>query len=330
MFSTLLIPTMDSSRAEYMMDIIQLMDKCRTPPNFKSSLMVGASGTAKTSTATMFMSRFSLEVMLNKKINFSSATTPLGCQKTVENEVERKTGKTFCPPGGKKMTVFFDDASMPLVNTWGDQITNELTRQLIENSGFYFLDKDKRGDFKTIEGLQYIGAMGHPGGGRNDVPNRLKFKFFVFNMVLPSVVSVDNIYGSIMRARMTPKQGAAESVIDLSPKLTMATIDVWDKVKRSLLPTPSRFHYVFNMRELSRIFQGVMETPHNSIPDENRLISLWKHECTRVFADKLSRQQDKEFVDKTLSEFMYEHFGDGLASPNTDTPWWADFQRDEG
>jgi dynein heavy chain len=37
------------------------------------------------------------------------------------------------------------------------QVTLEITRQLIENGGFYFLDKDKRGDFKTIEGLQYLG-----------------------------------------------------------------------------------------------------------------------------------------------------------------------------
>ena len=88
---------------------------------------------------------------------------------------------------------------MPLVNMWGDQTTNELTRQLVETTGFYFLDRDKRGEFKKIENIQYIAAMQHPTGGRNDIPNRLKSKFLMFNMVLPSTVSVDNIYGSIMK-----------------------------------------------------------------------------------------------------------------------------------
>merc|ERR1719197_2126541 len=125
-------------------------------------MMVGAPGTAKTSTALMYINSFSQDVMLSKTLNLSSATTPLGFQKSIEAEIERKTGKTFCPPGGKKMTVFIDDASMPLINKWGDQVTNEITRQLIEWGGFYFLDKDKRGDFKTVENLQYIGAMGHP------------------------------------------------------------------------------------------------------------------------------------------------------------------------
>jgi dynein heavy chain len=327
-FSMLLIPTMDSCRAEYMIDQIAQMDRVRTPPCFKSSLMVGAAGTAKTSTALMYLSKQDREVYLSKRINFSSATTPHGLQKTIEAEVERKTGKTFCPPGGKKMFVFLDDCSMPLVNTWGDQITNELSRQLFEFNGFYFLDKDKRGDFKTVESLQYVAAMGHPGGGRNDIPNRFKAKFLCFNMVLPSVTSVDNIYGNIMRARFNAKSNTPEAVIKTSKKLTAATIDVWDKVKRSLLPTPSRFHYIFNMRELSRVFQGIMETPVTAIPDETIMVGLWKHECTRVFGDKLSRLQDKTFIDKVLQEFMLEHYGDSLAEANTVTTWWCDFQRE--
>ncbi|EER20102.1 axonemal dynein gamma heavy chain, putative, partial [Perkinsus marinus ATCC 50983] len=226
------------------------------------------------------------------------------------------------------MTIFLDDMSMPLVNQWGDQVTLELTRQLVDMGGFYFLDKDKRGDFKTIEKLSYIGAMGHPGGGRNDIPNRTKSKFFAFNMVLPSVVSVDNIYGSILRARFNSKSGAPDKVVAMTEKLTVATIDVWDKIKRSLLPTPQRFHYVFNMRELSRVFQGVMDTPLEVITDESVLVCLWKHECTRVFADKLARTVDKEFVDKVINDFTLQHFGEKLATEHAVTTWWADFLRD--
>merc|ERR1719424_2215591 len=174
------------------------------------------------------------------------------------------------------MCFFIDDASMPVVNEWGDQVTNELTRQLMEQSGFYFLDKDKRGDFKTIEGMQYIGAMGHPGGGKNDIAPRLKSKFLCFNMVPPLTSSVKSIYGSILNARFTTKNKASAEIISLSQKLIPATIQLWERVKGKLLPTPQRFHYLFNMRELSRVFQGVMDTPIESLPNIGRMVNLWR------------------------------------------------------
>jgi dynein heavy chain len=52
----------------------------------------------------------------------------LNFQESIEGELEKKQVRTFTPPGGKKMTVFVDDLSMPFVNTWGDQITLEITR----------------------------------------------------------------------------------------------------------------------------------------------------------------------------------------------------------
>jgi dynein heavy chain, axonemal len=109
---------------------------------------VGAAGTAKTSVILMYTSKFDKEAMLFKRINFSSATTPYNFQESIENEVERKQGRTFVPPGGKKMTVFLDDMSMPFVNAWGDQITLEIVRQLVDHKGFYFLSKDDRGYFR--------------------------------------------------------------------------------------------------------------------------------------------------------------------------------------
>jgi hypothetical protein len=35
------------------------------------------------------------------------------------------------------------------------------------------------------------------------------------------------------------------------------TITLWNKVQAKMLPTPAKFHYLFNMRELSKVFQGI-------------------------------------------------------------------------
>lgn len=74
-------------------------------------------------------------------------------------------------------------------------------------------------------------------------------------MILPS--SIEGIYGPIIKHIFKPKFFSTEvnRVID---GLTNATIQLWNNIKKTMLPTPSKFHYVFNMRELSRIFKGIL------------------------------------------------------------------------
>mmetsp|Transcript_8591 Transcript_8591/g.9745 ORF Transcript_8591/g.9745 Transcript_8591/m.9745 type:complete len:2884 (-) Transcript_8591:1352-10003(-) len=328
-FSQLLIPTIDSTRAEYIVTSIaslpEIRSESRKEKGFKSTLIVGGTGTAKTSCALMYASKLDPSKMLFKSINFSSATSPKMFQDAVDGEIEKKQGKFFGPPGACRLTVFFDDMSMPLVNEWNDQITLEIMRQLIELEGYYFLNKENRGDFKNVANLQYLGAMNHPGGGRNDIPNRCKRFFFIFNMTSPSVRSIENIYGRILSLLFNPKK-YSQDIIAVKDMLTDATISLWDIVRKKLLPTPTKFHYVFNIRELSRVFQGICNVAQqlefkviqnaSNAPGKMKsdlfLVSLWRHECERVFEDKLLSIVDKQKFHDFLDKVTVEKFKDAL------------------
>eukprot|EP00814_Leptocylindrus_danicus_P009510 CAMPEP_0116004988 /NCGR_PEP_ID=MMETSP0321-20121206/911_1 /TAXON_ID=163516 /ORGANISM="Leptocylindrus danicus var. danicus, Strain B650" /LENGTH=4605 /DNA_ID=CAMNT_0003473357 /DNA_START=128 /DNA_END=13942 /DNA_ORIENTATION=- len=335
-FSNLLVPTMDSTRALY---VTKTIHKQKAPV-----LIVGAEGTAKTSVQLMFLADQDPSQMLTKRINFSSATTPGMAQYSIEAELDKRGGKNYGPPNGKKMTIFFDDVSMPEINKWGDQTTLELLRLTIEQGGFFFLDKDKRGDFKTCEDLQYLAAMQHPGGGKNDIPNRLKRNFFIFNLVLPSITSINDIYGQMLDGRFTSAE-FDDKTLDSVSKLTDATIQLWRIMKAKMLPTPAKFHYIFNMRDLSRVFQGVLLTPKDSIltgglrakegklnnfSPQNMIVGLWKHECDRVFSDKLTNNKDKENYEKFITAIGQDVFGQNLYDAACgSTKYMVSFLRDD-
>lgn len=189
---------------------------------------------------------------------------------------------------------------MPEVNTWGDQITLEITRQLMDQRGYYTLEKDERGQFKTISGLRFLAAMNHPGGGRNDIPNRLKRLFFSLNTPPPSNKAVEGIYGRIL-TELLPKKKYSDEIVSMIPMLVDATIQLWESTSKRLLPTPTKFHYNFTIRELARVFGGIARVAqahqYKVIANREKLkdkpdtrlfmVGLWRHEAQRTFVDKL-------------------------------------------
>jgi len=67
-----------------------------------------------------------------------------------------------------------------------------------------------------------------------------------------------------------------------------------------LPPTPSKFHYIFNLKDLSRIFAGLLLIEPTCFKNLRDLIRVWRNEYTRIICDRLIADN----VSRSYFEFM--------------------------
>ena len=73
-------------------------------------------------------------------------------------------------------------------------------------------------------------------------------------------------------------------------------------------PTPAKFHYLFNLRDVSKVFQGVLMTKPISIQNPEVMAKLWVNESQRVFYDRLINNEDKLWFTKLIIELLNRCF----------------------
>ncbi|CUE71257.1 dynein heavy chain, putative [Bodo saltans] len=206
------------------------------------------------------------------------------------------------PSTGKTMVMVIDDINMPSTDEYGACPTLELLRQILVQGGMY---DTKRCMFKNVSNVVTVACCGPPGGNRTELSPRLTSQFFTLCQPQLGDTSVQRIFGSILQGFLSTFNG---DVRGLSTGIARATIDVFKKVAAELLPTPERAHYVFNMRDIGRVVQGVTQSSPSEYLVRNDMLRLWVHECFRVFCDRLISSSDRSRFRSIIGDVFVNRF----------------------
>ncbi|XP_066140827.1 dynein axonemal heavy chain 10 [Euwallacea fornicatus] len=293
-FSQILVPTVDTVRVTY---ILELMNKIKRP-----IVLVGDTGTSKTAIVQGFLRNLAPEVFILLNINFSSRTSSMDVQMILESSVEKRTKEIYAPPMGKKLICFIDDMNMLQVDDYGTQQPIALLKLLFEKGGMY--DRGKDLSWKILKDISYVAAMGVATGGRNQVDPRFISMFTVLNLVVPTTGTLHHIYSSILKGHLnvfTQKMQVAEVL------LTM-TLNLYNFLIVQLPPIPSKFHYIFNIRDLSRVTAGLCKITPKFFTALHQIVRVWRNEFVRVFCDRLISVEDQQLVRNELVEQLKKYF----------------------
>ncbi|XP_062820321.1 dynein axonemal heavy chain 3 [Anolis carolinensis] len=293
--SELIIPTMETARQMF---FLKAYVDHEIP-----MLFVGPTGTGKSAITNSFLIQLPKAKYTPNFINFSARTTANQTQDIIMSKLDRRRKGLFGPSAGKKAIVFVDDLNMPAKEVYGAQPPIELLRQWIDHGHWY--DKKDTSRLDIVDVL-FVSAMGPPGGGRNDITGRFTRHLNIISISAFDDEVLTKIFSSIVDWHFS--KGFEASFLRLGKMLVQATMNIYKLAVENFLPTPSKSHYVFNLRDFSRVVRGVLLCPHTHLQDGEKLIRLWIHEVYRVFYDRLIDAKDREVFFNMVKETTSDCF----------------------
>jgi dynein heavy chain len=303
-FFKILVPTVDTLRNQY---IVHELTKARV-----HTLLVGGVGNGKTVCAEAVLKNFDIDRTAKLVMNFSAQTSSPGCQNIIEGKLDKRTKDTFGPPAGRNMITMVDDMNMPQKDKFGSHPPLELLRCFIQHGLWY--DRQKN-IVKKIQDMQLLALMGPAGGGRTEISLRMQSQFHIVNITTAGVADLNKIFGTLISNFLITFD--EDEVKTLGDSLTGMLIRIFHTIGAELLPTPTKPVYLFNMRDLSKVVQGVLQANKDYFDTKDSVLKLFVHECICVFGDRLNSLEDRSW---------FQNLIDGELQHTCEVKWTALFR----
>ncbi|XP_047126546.1 dynein axonemal heavy chain 6 isoform X3 [Hydra vulgaris] len=295
----ILVPTADTVRFGFLMEKLLSVNH--------SVLFTGTTGVGKSVIAKGILSNIKEKAnYVPVFINFSAQTSSFRTQEMVELKLEKKRKNILGAPPGKRIIVFVDDLNMPKLDMFGCQPPIELLRQYQDFGGFY--DREKL-FWKELQEVTICAACAPPGGGRNPVSPRFIRHFGLLCIPTATNTTLKHIFKSILKGFLVDFPVA---VRDMAENIVAASVEIYSRMSTDLRPTPAKSHYIFNLRDLSKCIQGILQADLGIIREKDQMLRLFIHESQRVFHDRLINNEDKSYFNEILKDITHTNFSISL------------------
>lgn len=295
-FTQLFVPTSDTVRLTYLMDMLARKSR--------HCMLVG-SGSGKTSIINQYLQSLDKDVdgFLSTTINMSYYTDSKRLQQELELPIDKRSGRRYGPPASKRLIFFIDDMNLPYIETYGTQNAIALLTQHMSYGTIF--DRADLGLRKELVDIQYIAAM-NPTAGSFTICERAQRNFATFACLMPSKQDLTVIFKSLMAGHV---MGYPNAVVDSVDKIVEASLILYDDVCKKFLPSAVKFTYNWNLRELTNVFQGICLMKQGEYNTFSDVVKIWMHEFARVISDRFFNISELEVYEALLREIMKKQLG---------------------
>eukprot|EP00873_Tetraselmis_striata_P027558 jgi/Tetstr1/447822/TSEL_035152.t1 len=216
---------------------------------------------------------FHVTVQLSKRSGVEEIQASVGrrLQKVAQGELG--------PPGGKPGVIFIEDMGLAPVDGWGACGPLEALRSWLEQRAWREPGANKLVALRRLQVFASLttGQLGSP-------HHRLMRQCAVVTTPAMNSAALARIFKAICDVSLV---GCSSDVRTEAHALVEASCTVLREMSSRLLPVPSRPHYLFSVRDLARVFQGIMTASKDAIVSPESFAVLWYHETMRSMFDKL-------------------------------------------
>ncbi|KAM6459278.1 dynein axonemal heavy chain 14 [Liasis olivaceus] len=238
------------------------------------------------------------------KLQLGAHTTAAQTKALIIQKLILKSKDTMGAPQSKQAVFFIDDLNMPITEEYGSKPPLELIRQFVELRGFY---DTKQLEWKQVQDVALVACCTPLSVGSNEISARLLSNFCILVLPATSLQSLQRIFQVRLGTYFYIHRFLVE-VQKCTDNLTCCSIALYYRMLHKMLPTPAKRHYTFNLRDLFKVLEGLLQAHKSVVVSKETTALFFIHESTRVFHDRLVDHAEKETFYQFLSDELNNYF----------------------